>query len=117
MRNEVAPMSKFTRITPRFPVADLRRTMEFYTQILNFREDVLWPEDKPTFCILTCNHISLGFFIPDEHRPAKVSGNGEFYIEVENVRELHEEIKGRVAVEWGPEVYFDGRREFAIRDP
>jgi len=26
-------------------------------------------------------------------------------------------LKGRVTVEWGPEVYFYQRREFAFRDP
>jgi hypothetical protein len=26
-------------------------------------------------------------------------------------------VKDRVAIEWGPEVYDYGRREFALRDP
>ena len=30
---------------------------------------------------------------------------------------LHRELASKVPIEWGPEVYFYGRREFAVRDP
>lgn len=30
---------------------------------------------------------------------------------------MHGDIATRVAIEWGPEVYFYGRREFGFRDP
>jgi hypothetical protein len=36
---------------------------------------------------------------------------------VENVQGLYNRLQGKVAVEWGPEVYFYGRRKFAVRDP
>ncbi|HYV39095.1 MAG TPA: VOC family protein [Gemmataceae bacterium] len=110
-------VGRFIRITPRFPVADLQRTLAFYEQTLGFRIDIAYPEDKPTFCILKRDDVRLGFFVPDEHRPNAATGNGECYIEVHDSVGLHEAIKGRVAIEWGPEVYWYGRREFALRDP
>ena len=33
------------------------------------------------------------------------------------MRDLHKSLLDRVTIEWGPEVYSYGRREFAIRDP
>jgi hypothetical protein len=30
---------------------------------------------------------------------------------------MHADLAGVVPIEWGPEVYFYGRREFAVRDP
>ena len=39
------------------------------------------------------------------------------YLDVEDALAMHEELQGRVAIEWGPEVYFYQRREFAFRDP
>jgi catechol 2,3-dioxygenase-like lactoylglutathione lyase family enzyme len=99
------------------PVADLRRTLAFYRETLGFEAAVLWPEGRPSFCILERDGVGLGFFTPDEHRPASATGSGELSLDTEGVLALHERLKGKVAVEWGPEVYFYGRREFAVRDP
>jgi catechol 2,3-dioxygenase-like lactoylglutathione lyase family enzyme len=107
----------FSTITPRFPVADLPRTIDFYRRLLGFRQDIAWPEDNPTFCILQRDQVSLGFFTPDEHRPSTTTGNGEFYIEIAGMQALLDAIRNKVTIEWGPEVYWYGRREFAIRDP
>lgn len=110
-------MVRFTRVTPRLPVADLARTRAFYTGTLGFSAEVLWPEDEPVFCILQRDRVAVGFFAPDEYLPAGPPRGCELYMEVEDVQGLHEALKGKVPVEWGPEVYFYGRREFAVRDP
>jgi catechol 2,3-dioxygenase-like lactoylglutathione lyase family enzyme len=102
-------------------VADLERTIAFYTRTLGFRVAVLWPEGRPTFCILQRDGVGLGFFVAGvgegEGRTPTPPGGADLYIEVENVLALHAELKDKVAVEWGPEVYFYGRREFAFQDP
>jgi catechol 2,3-dioxygenase-like lactoylglutathione lyase family enzyme len=110
-------MVKFQFVTPRLPVSDLARTIEFYTQVLAFQIDLLWPETAPTFCILERDGVSLSFFTRDGQKPEARPGVGELYIEIERVRELHAELAGKVHIEWGPEVYSYRRREFAIRDP
>ncbi|HMW02717.1 MAG TPA: VOC family protein [Acidobacteriota bacterium] len=110
-------MPHFFQVTPRVPVTDLRRTIDFYTQTLGFTEDVVWPEDQPTFCILTRDTVSLGFFVPDGCRSDTKPGTCDLYIEVDGAQELHAELKDKLTIEWGPEVYAYGRREFAFRDP
>jgi hypothetical protein len=44
-------------------------------------------------------------------------GTADLYLGSDDVLGLHAAIKDLVKVEWGPEVYFYGRREFAVRDP
>ncbi len=109
-------MPHFQQITPRMLVADLARTIDFYTGKLGFYLDMCWPDKQPIFCILKRSQVSIGFFTPDEHRHGQPCGN-ELFIDVEDVQKLHSELKTKVDMDWGPEVYFYGRREFAVRDP
>jgi hypothetical protein len=37
--------------------------------------------------------------------------------EVRDAQALHSSLAGSIPIEWGPEVYWYGRREFAFRDP
>ncbi|HJZ91813.1 MAG TPA: VOC family protein [Gemmataceae bacterium] len=108
---------RLTGVTPRLPVTDLGRTVAFYTRLLGFQVSALWPDDQPTFVILDRDAVSLGFFTPDALRGAVTIGTADLYIATEDVLSLHSDIKDVVPIEWGPEVYFYGRREFAVRDP
>ena len=109
-------MPAFSHLTPRLPVTSLDRTIAFYTGHLGFVVDVAWPDARPTFAILHRDATSVGIFEPNEHQPGPI-GYAELYIEVTGVVALHTALKPRVPIDWGPEVYAYGRREFAIRDP
>jgi catechol 2,3-dioxygenase-like lactoylglutathione lyase family enzyme len=109
--------ARFQAVIPRLPVADLQRTIVFYTGVLGFQVSVMWPDEQPTFAMLDRDTVSLGFFTPDAVRGQVTIGTADLYIATENVGALHAAIRGRVPIEWGPEVYFYGRREFAVRDP
>ncbi len=104
-------------VIPRLPVLDLGRTVAFYSRVLGFRISLLFPEEAPIFCVLDRDSISLGFFTTDQTRIEVVIGTVELYLAVEDVQALFVEIRDQVFIEWGPEVYVYGRREFAIRDP
>ena len=108
---------QLTGVIPRLPVADLGRTVRFYTGVLGFQISLMWPEKDPTFAVLDRDAVSLGFFTPDAHRGPVTIGTADLYLGADDVRGLHAAIRNRVTVEWGPEVYFYGRREFAVRDP
>jgi catechol 2,3-dioxygenase-like lactoylglutathione lyase family enzyme len=90
--------------------------MAFYTAHLGFEIDVAWPESHPTFTILRRDATSIGFFEPSEHQPGPI-GYAELYVEVTEAAALHASLVPRLPIEWGPEIYAYGRREFAIRDP
>jgi catechol 2,3-dioxygenase-like lactoylglutathione lyase family enzyme len=108
--------SKFKTVSPRLPIADARRTVQFYTERLGFCAS-LWPENSPTFLLLDRDEVRLAFDVVPGCEPKSRESTCGFYLEVADVLAAHEAIRNHAQVEWGPEVYFYGRREFAIRDP
>ena len=108
---------QLTGVIPRLPVADLGRTVRFYTGVLGFRVSLMWPETAPTFVVLDRDAVSLGFFTSDALRGPVTIGTADLYLGADDVLGLHAAIKDVATVEWGPEVFFYGRREFAVRDP
>ncbi len=109
-------MTHFGEIVPRLPAADLPRTIDFYRRLLAFEIDVAWPDPDPTFVILRRDRMRLSFFTPNELQPGP-PGYVELYIEVVGIEDLHARLAREIPIEWGPEVYTYGRREFAVRDP
>lgn len=109
-------MSHYTGVAPRLPVADLRRTVSFYCDMLGFAAELMWPVDAPTFAILGRDSVEVQFYASPDARE-RATGHASLSLEVSDARELHELLRGHVPVEWGPEVYWYGRREFAVRDP
>jgi catechol 2,3-dioxygenase-like lactoylglutathione lyase family enzyme len=109
-------VTRFQRITPRLPVVDLRPAIEFYTKLLGFKLGLLWPENAPTFAILDRDQASVQFCVAESRGEVPVE-RATLCFDIDDARALHASLAGRCAVEWGPEVYWYGRREFAIRDP
>jgi catechol 2,3-dioxygenase-like lactoylglutathione lyase family enzyme len=101
---------------PRLPVFDLRQTIEFYTDLLGFTAGPLWPEDAPSFVLLDKDDVCVQFYLADVSKAEPV-GYGTLSFDVDDATAMHQALGGRTVVEWGPEVYWYGRREFAIRDP
>lgn len=104
---------------PSLLVRDLRETLDFYEQVLDFRvtglnrgrEDSTWAEVSRSGVVLQF-HSS-----PPRGTPREPILSGTLYIFPESVSDLAAELAGRVAFEWGPEVMEYGMREFALRDP
>ena len=109
-------MTEFNRVTPRLPTTDLERTVVYYREAMDFEVDVSWPEERPTFVILRRDETFIAFFESQEP-PRGPPGYAELYIDVRDIQELYHALRERVPIEWGPEVYSYGRREFAVRDP
>jgi len=108
-------MPTLASIVPRLPASNLARTIAFYRDVLGFAVDVAWPSAAPTFVILRRDQVSIGFFEPNQHQPGP-PGYAELYIGTADILALYGVLQGRVPIEWGPEVYSYGRREFAVRD-
>jgi catechol 2,3-dioxygenase-like lactoylglutathione lyase family enzyme len=107
---------RFKGITPFLKTSDLAKTIEFYVGVLGFVVDSKWPADHPANCILDNGHVHLAFGTdPQNHYPSPCL-SGQLWIAVDNVIALHSRLVGKVPIEWGPEVYSYGRREFAIKD-
>ncbi len=106
----------FKGVTPFLKTTNLGQTIEFYVNLLGFVVDSQWPAHNPTDCILDNGHVHLAFGTdPQNWYPAPCL-SGQLWIDVDDVMALHASLVGKVAVEWGPDVYGYGRREFAIKD-
>jgi catechol 2,3-dioxygenase-like lactoylglutathione lyase family enzyme len=109
-------MPRFAHVVPRLPTADLARTIDFYTKFLDFRVGNLWPKQASTFVILDRDGVSVQFYVLESAAPSAM-GVAVLSLEVDDALAMHQLLDGRLKVEWGPEVYWYGRREFAVRDP
>lgn len=107
-------MPRFLDVVPRIPVSDLPRARAFYTATLGFTVDVAWPDDVPTFAILARDDAQLQLYVPGD-RVAR--GETMLNVAVTDALAVHEALPDDVVVEWGPEDFWYGRREFAFRDP
>ena len=116
-------MNQIHRVTPRLPVADLAAAVAFYRDHFGFENVGLHPAEAPTFALLERDGAALQFFVPDDNTalPQQATAPNDrpmITLDVADARAFHAALTARgIAVEWGPEVYWYGRREFAVRDP
>lgn len=104
-------------IEPRLHVEDLARAIDFYTRVLGFRADAVFPDESPVFAMLSRDGICIQMGGPEGRRESTDRSTCTLWIDVADVVGMHKEIAAQAAIEWGPEVYFYGRREFGFRDP
>ena len=107
-------MARLLKVSPRLPVRNLARTIEFYTSVLDLETSGSWPADEPTFVILERDDTILQFYVSEQ---SDSCGFGTVSIDTDDARSVHAALAEKVALEWGPEVYWYGRREFSFRDP
>ena len=110
-------MARFNSLEPRIHVADFERSLAFYRDLLGFQVLALFPEDAPGFALLARDGVGLQIGGPDARKEPGASSNCTLYFDVGDALAILEELKGRVTIESGPEVYVYHRREFAFRDP
>ena len=110
-------MARFNSVEPRIHVADFGRSLAFYRDVLGFHVLALFPEDAPSFALVARDGVGLQIGGIDTHKDPAAPSTCTLYFDVRDALRAHAELKDKVAIEWGPEVQFYHRREFAFRDP
>jgi catechol 2,3-dioxygenase-like lactoylglutathione lyase family enzyme len=113
------PVNLGNRVLPALLVSDMRRTLDFYTEVLGFYQTGYYPiESDPVRTEVRRDSVAIIFYSESIHglgeRPAM---SGLLYVFPESVEKLAAEYRGKVPCLWGPEETEFGVREFAIRDP
>lgn len=103
----------FQSIEPRIPVTDLRASVDFYGRLLAFGPGDTMMEAEG-FAILRKDKIGLQLVIASSAHPLSPA---TLWIDVKEVLALHASVKDTFAIDWGPEVYSYGLREFCVMDP
>jgi catechol 2,3-dioxygenase-like lactoylglutathione lyase family enzyme len=109
-------MSRFLKIAPRLPAADLAKSCDFYTRVLGFALGSTWPKERPWFALLVRDDVIVQL-VATEAGQTESAGCATISIDVDRAQQLADELMQHVPIEWGPEVYWYGRREFAVKDP
>ena len=113
------PTSKLTqRLVPALLVKNMGETLAFYRK-LGFELTGAHPDPKDaTWAEVARDGVVLQFHTEPPHgTPPQPVCSGTFYFYPENVRDLADELRGKVAFAWGPEVMEYGMREFGVQDP
>jgi uncharacterized glyoxalase superfamily protein PhnB len=112
----VITMPSFLTIVPVLKVADLPRSLEFYTNVLGFT--VAWQAENDgggENAMLQAGQTSV-LLSTGSHLGDKPQFTGTLYFNMSDVRQFFEEIKGQVEVVWPLEIMDYGQQEFGIRD-
>jgi catechol 2,3-dioxygenase-like lactoylglutathione lyase family enzyme len=121
-------MTTFTKLTPNLLVADVGRSLAFYTDVLGFERGFTVPEQSPfVFGSVVSGPIEI--FFNERETAAKeypafagkpVGLTGTMFIELEgagNIERLHDRLKTGVPVVMPLVTQWYGVKEFAIADP
>ena len=110
-------MPRFHSLEPRLHIANFQRSVAFYRDVLGFAVMATFPEDSPSFALMSRDGVGIQIGGIDAQKDAAAPVTVTLYFDVSDALGLLEELKDQVRIEWGPEVFFYHRREFAFRDP
>ena len=106
------------RLVPALLVRDMGETLAFYRK-LGFEITGSYPDPKnASWAEVQRDGVVFQFHTdPPEGTPREPICSGTFYVYLESVTALAEELRGTVEFAWGPEVMDYGMLEFGIQDP
>ena len=117
----------FKKLTPNLIVADVERSLMFYTNVLGFTRGNTVPEQAP-FVFASVVNGGVEIFFNEKHTAAKefpmlaaqpIGTSGTMYLEVESgtIERLHERLKPAVTIVMPFVTQWYGVKEFVIADP
>jgi uncharacterized glyoxalase superfamily protein PhnB len=114
----------FKNLTPNLMVENMDTTISYYRKILNFELLMSNPEQKPfDWAMMQRGNVTLMFqtkkSLGDELADMKempVGGSLTFYVDVKNIKNLYEQLKGKADIKKNLHDTFYGMKEFVLRD-
>src|SRR6476620_10277846 len=113
------PTNLGNRVLPCLLVTDMRRSLDFYLEVLGFTQTGYYPiESQPVRTEVRRDGVAIVLYTESIHSSVQLPAfTGALYVFPESIERLADELRGRVPFAWGPEDTDFGMREFAIRDP
>ena len=118
-------MPQIRKLTPNLLVADVSRSLAFYTDHLGFTRGMTVPDDGPyVFGSVTSGPVEI-FFNDAKTAVAEypmladraIGASGTLFIEVDGIEQLFAQLQGVVTVLVPLHTQWYGMKEFAIADP
>jgi catechol 2,3-dioxygenase-like lactoylglutathione lyase family enzyme len=107
------------RVLPCLLVSDMRRSLDFYLDVLGFTQTGYYPiESEPIRTEVRRDHVAIVLYTEQIHGSDQSPAfTGALYIFPKSIEILADELRGKVPFAWGPGDTDFGIREFAVRDP
>ena len=102
---------------PVLRVADIERSVDWYTRVLGFMVSWRAPNDGGGENCMLHSGESRVLLSTGSHLGDKPAFTGTLYFETEGVRDLYARIRDQVEIVWPLELMEYGTLEFGIRDP
>lgn len=124
-------MTTFSKLTPNLLVADVERSLAFYTNVLGFERGFTVPDQSP-FVFGSVVSGSIEIFFNERETAAKeypvfagkpLGLSGTIFIELQRsqgagaIEPLHDRLKAAVSIVMPLVKQWYGMKEFAIADP
>lgn len=113
------------KLTPNLIVSDVERSLAFYRDVLGFSVAFTVPDTSPlVFAAVQSGPVEIFLNAPEpavaeypafKDRP--IGGTLTLFIEVVDIRKVHESLNGRVNIVMPLETKWYGMTEFAFADP
>lgn len=100
-------------IQPRLAVADIAAASRFYIDVLGFQCNHQNPTNADGFVIVHRDGLGIQLVVA---RPDQSPSETTVWMQVGDAAAEHARFGSRATIEWGPEVYWYGSREFSVRD-
>ena len=105
----------FHEVTPMLWVPDVKQTVKFYTEILGFTCDNF--SEEQNWASVSRDTVVFMLAVPNENVTYEgPTFTGSFYIRVDAVDDLWNELKDKTEVVYPIDSFDYGMREFAIKD-
>jgi uncharacterized glyoxalase superfamily protein PhnB len=117
--------TSFKKLTPNLLVANVERSLAFYTDVLGFARGMTVPEQSP-FVFASVVSGTVEIFLNDRDAGIKeypgfagvaLGATATMFIETDGVDALFDGLKARVAITMPLVTQWYGLKEFAIADP
>jgi len=110
-------MSEFKSILPVLRVADMQRSVDFYTRVLGFRSCWRSPGDGDgENCMIQSGRVEV-LLSTGSHLGKAPGFAGTLYFNMDGVADFYARVKDQVEIAWPLENMDYGTREFGIHDP
>lgn len=114
---------KYLQLIPELLVEDMQKSIDFYVNVLGFKEEIVFPEKSPVFAQMGKNDAHIMLYIRNEFeneipslKNVKMGGSTLLYIRAAGVESLYAEIKDKVKIVQPFHKTDYGKIEFAIED-
>ena len=105
-------------------VDDIERSVDWYTRVLEFKENIRTPQINPVFVSLSNGNVDIMLYKRDEFveeipqfKDVKIGGSFALYITIEDIQSLYDTVQNQAKVIQELHKTNYGSTEFSIEDP